>query len=96
MLKRRGQQQVLLEAVAASPLMHELALEILLGKRYRNPTMRIEVLERDRGRMCTVDGLQRREPAGAQPNALKVSGEIQHPGKRITSDPKHRHRSACN
>ena len=43
MLERRGQQQVLLEAVAAAPLMHELTLEILLGKRYRNSAMRIEV-----------------------------------------------------
>jgi hypothetical protein len=89
MLKRRGERQVLLEAVAATPLMHELALEILLGKRYWNPAMRIEVLEWDRGRVCAVDGLQRRALAGAQPDAPKVGGEIQHPAERITSGTRH-------
>jgi hypothetical protein len=45
-LERRRQEQVVLEAVPAPPVGHELPLEVGLLQRDRDAAVRVEVLER--------------------------------------------------
>jgi len=54
-----SEQQVLLEAVAASALQNELALQRVDIEPDRGAPQRVEVLERDRGRMQRVQGCKR-------------------------------------
>jgi len=75
-LKRRREQQVLLEAVAAATVAHQLALEIVDRERHPDAAVRVEVLERDRGRVGAVDLRDPRAPA--QPNPRQVRVEVEH------------------
>ena len=76
-LERRLQQQVLLEAISAAAVGHELLLEVLGLERDRDATPRVEVLERDRGDMRAVKLGQIRAPA--QPDAGEIRVEVEHP-----------------
>ena len=75
-LEPRLEQQVLLKAVAAAALGHELALEIVRGKRHRDAALRIEILEGDRGGVRAVHLRKARAPAQADP--LQVGIEVEH------------------
>ena len=66
-LERRGEQQVVLEAVPAAPLGDHLALEVLLLERDRDAPVRVEILERDRRGVGPVDLCQVGESPAPRP-----------------------------
>src|SRR5262249_18563130 len=75
-LERGLHQQVLLEAVAASALGHELSLEVLGHERHRHAALRIEVLERDRRAVASVQLREARTPT--QPDPPEGCVEVEH------------------
>src|SRR5438270_757624 len=76
--QRVREQQVLLKAVAAPPVVDELSLEILDRQRDRDASMRVEVLERDRGRVGPVDLGEAGTAAQADPLEVRVEVEHRH------------------
>ncbi len=72
------QQQVLLEAVASPAPGDELPLQIVNRDGYRDPAVRIEVLERDRGDVGQVNLGDAGTAAQADPREIRI--EIEHRG----------------
>src|SRR6266436_8166608 len=70
------QQQVLLEAVASPAPGNELPLQIVNRDGYRDPAVRIEVLERDRGNVGQVNLRDARTAVQADPREIRI--EIEH------------------
>src|SRR6185312_2441206 len=60
-LQYGGEKQVVLVAIAAAALVHELALQGIEVERQRPVEQRVEVLERDAGGVALVDEAQRVE-----------------------------------
>jgi hypothetical protein len=84
--QRRSQQHVVLKAVAAAPLVHELALQVVELERDRDAAVGVEVLERDRGDVGAMDLGQ--AGAGADPDPFQVGSQIHGPGdSRAVGDP---------
>jgi len=83
-LGRGLQQEVLLEAVPAAARPDELALDVLDRQRGRNPPLRVEVLEGNRGGVRAVDLGQAGAPGEADP--LEIGVEIEH-GRNSSRDP---------
>ena len=61
-LERRGEEEILFEAVAATPSGDQLLLQPVGIELHRSPARRVEVLEGDRRGMGPVDLGQRRPP----------------------------------
>src|SRR5262249_34476108 len=78
MLKRRRQEQVVLEAIPAPPAGDELSLQIGLLQRDRDAAVGVEVLERDRRRVCPVDRLPGRLIRRVQADPAEVRVGIEH------------------
>src|SRR6185437_9508282 len=80
-LESQPLQQILLEAVAAAPGMHELLLEGSQIQARGPPQQRIEVFERNRERVPEVDraqGLEYRCARTGVADALEIGIEVDH------------------
>ena len=82
------EQQVLLEAVAAAAVLHELALERIEIEQHGSARERIEVLEWNGLRVALLQAAQRVEGRGTRPrvaDAFEVGIEVEHFGTANTS-----------
>ena len=82
------EQQVLLEAVAAAAVLHELALERVEIEQHGSARERIEVLEWNGLRVALLQAAQSLEGRGTRPrvaDAFEVGTEVEHCGTANTS-----------
>lgn len=86
-----GQQEIVLEAVAAAAASHELLEDVVGVERDRQPHQWIERLEGNRGAVSAVDLLHGGAPA--QPDPLEIGVEIEH--SRDCNEPPERSRAGA-
>ena len=77
-LKRGGEQQIVLKAVSTTLPRDHLALEVSLLERDRDALVGIEILERDRGGVRAVDRLPGRRIGPPETDPLQVGVEVEH------------------